>query len=147
MNASLTPSSLWNYNPGNNDTLGDDWNFENFSWFSEQGLDERTRVGARGKELDEGCRLLKAVVVSFRSFLKGSHADENLAAVCCTHGRHSVVDRLQSRTWHLSLPVRQSNVSTSQRCFAGGYTSFTTSARPPYHHRSGNGDLPSLLVG
>lgn len=57
--------SLWNYNPGNNDTLGDDWNFENFSWFSEQDLDERTRLGAQGKELDEGCRLLKAFVVSF----------------------------------------------------------------------------------
>ena len=59
--------SLWNYNPGNNDTLGDDWNFENFSWFSEQHLDEPTRRGAQGKQLDEGCRLLKAVVVSFPS--------------------------------------------------------------------------------
>lgn len=62
---SLIPrTSLWNYNPGNNDTLGDDWNFENFSWFSEQHLDEDTRIGAEGEKLDEGCRLLKAVVVS-----------------------------------------------------------------------------------
>jgi hypothetical protein len=55
---------LWNYNSGNNDTLGDDWNFENFSWFSEQHLDEQTRNSAEGENLDEGCRLLKTVVVS-----------------------------------------------------------------------------------
>ena len=30
----LTSLRLWNYNPDNDDVKGDDWNGENFSWFS-----------------------------------------------------------------------------------------------------------------
>ncbi|KAJ9098743.1 hypothetical protein QFC21_004391 [Naganishia friedmannii] len=54
--------NLWNYNPENCDELGDDWNFENFSWFSHRALDERIRTSARGVELDQGCRLIREVV-------------------------------------------------------------------------------------
>jgi hypothetical protein len=56
--------SLWNYNPSNTDEVGDDWNYENFSWFSQSKLDPRLRTGAKGAELDQGCRLMRQVVVS-----------------------------------------------------------------------------------
>ena len=60
---------MWNYNPYNNDTAGDHWNGENFSWFSR----ERSSV-ARNSEatykvydqtdasFDEGGRILRAIV-------------------------------------------------------------------------------------
>lgn len=32
--------SLWTYNPLNTDTHGDNWNFENFSWFSQDRRQE-----------------------------------------------------------------------------------------------------------
>lgn len=59
--------SLWNYNPDNDDARGDDWNGENFSWFS----NSRAILRASGlalplpqdaKELDLGGRILDAVV-------------------------------------------------------------------------------------
>ncbi|KJA23943.1 glycoside hydrolase family 5 protein [Hypholoma sublateritium FD-334 SS-4] len=56
--------TLWNYNPYNNDERGDDWNGENFSWFSRQRASppaelsfEQTSAG-----LDEGARILPAIV-------------------------------------------------------------------------------------
>lgn len=56
--------SLWNYNPANTDTYGDDWNGENFSWFSQsralpaQLLDyEQT-----SPTLDNGGRILTSIV-------------------------------------------------------------------------------------
>jgi hypothetical protein len=59
-----SPFRLWNYNPDNNDTEGDNWNGENFSWFSRRrGLPpsllyfEQTAVS-----LDNGARILKSIV-------------------------------------------------------------------------------------
>ncbi|KAJ9121910.1 hypothetical protein QFC24_004492 [Naganishia onofrii] len=54
--------NLWTYNPSNTDEVGDDWNYENFSWFSHSQLDPRLRTGAQGAELDQGCRLNRQVV-------------------------------------------------------------------------------------
>ncbi|KAJ7590950.1 cytoplasmic protein [Mycena floridula] len=61
---SLIGFTLWNYNPANNDQDGDNWNGENFSWFSGSRalpaslLDyDQTAV-----TLDNGGRILSAVV-------------------------------------------------------------------------------------
>ncbi|THH27123.1 hypothetical protein EUX98_g7072 [Antrodiella citrinella] len=61
---SLIGFTLWNYNPENDDKLGDDWNGENFSWFSaRRGLPaflldfHQTATG-----LDSGARILRSVV-------------------------------------------------------------------------------------
>ncbi|KDQ56751.1 glycoside hydrolase family 5 protein [Jaapia argillacea MUCL 33604] len=61
---SLVGFTLWNYNPSNTDQLGDDWNGENFSWFS------RTRAlppsllyyDQTSPTLDNGGRILRAIV-------------------------------------------------------------------------------------
>lgn len=60
----LPTPSLWNYNPDNGDDRGDNWNGENFSWFSRRrGLPasllyfEQTAIS-----LDNGARLLSAIV-------------------------------------------------------------------------------------
>lgn len=62
-------ASLWNYNPENDDSRGDNWNGENFSWFSNSRVGPRvapsrqTLVLAQdAKELDLGGRILDAVV-------------------------------------------------------------------------------------
>jgi hypothetical protein len=62
-------ASLWNYNPENDDSYGDDWNGENFSWFSnlrsghQSTSSGQTLVLAQhAKELDLGGRILDAVV-------------------------------------------------------------------------------------
>lgn len=49
--------NLWNYNPSNTDTLGDDWNAENFSFYS----DENRRL-ANSDDPDAGGRLLDVLV-------------------------------------------------------------------------------------
>ena len=55
---------LWNYNPDNQDHTGDDWNGENFSWFSRR----RALSGAwldhaqTSPTLDNGGRILRAIV-------------------------------------------------------------------------------------
>ncbi|KAI0069139.1 glycoside hydrolase family 5 protein [Artomyces pyxidatus] len=61
---SLVGFTLWNYNPENDDKRGDDWNGENFSWFSrtralpasELSLDQNSAT------LDRGGRILESVV-------------------------------------------------------------------------------------
>ena len=55
---------LWNYNPHNDDTLGDDWNGENFAWFSKKRalppmLLDYTQYSPT---LDNGGRILETVV-------------------------------------------------------------------------------------
>lgn len=59
--------SLWNYNPENDDARGDNWNGENFSWFSNSRAVPRTSgktlaLAQTTKELDAGGRILDAVV-------------------------------------------------------------------------------------
>lgn len=62
-------ASLWNYNPENDDSRGDDWNGENFSWFSDSRSGHQSTSSGRplvlaqhAKELDLGGRILDAVV-------------------------------------------------------------------------------------
>ncbi|KAK2465756.1 hypothetical protein APHAL10511_002300 [Amanita phalloides] len=64
LDKALVGFTLWNYNPYNDDTLGDDWNGENFSWFSRKralppSLLDYTQDSVT---LDNGCRILNMVV-------------------------------------------------------------------------------------
>lgn len=67
--------SLWNYNPSNEDVKGDDWNGENFSWFS----DHRARLKASvspsyaqtDTSLDIGGRLLHSIVKPYAAKVAG----------------------------------------------------------------------------
>lgn len=61
--------TLWNYNPENDDSRGDNWNGENFSWFSNLRAGHRSTTTGQtlvlpqdAKELDLGGRILDAVV-------------------------------------------------------------------------------------
>ena len=66
----IITASLWNYNPDNDDTNGDYWNGENFSWFSRSRA--RTPVLSSSpddpflaqtrSDLDDGGRILRSVV-------------------------------------------------------------------------------------
>lgn len=55
---------LWNYNPSNDDKLGDEWNGENFSWFSrKRALPPFLLFYEQdAPSLDNGGRILNAVV-------------------------------------------------------------------------------------
>ncbi|GAA5890521.1 hypothetical protein JCM6882_002948 [Rhodosporidiobolus microsporus] len=61
----LASFNLWTYNPLNNDTWGDSWNMENFSWFSQSDItDEKLKEAEDGGEmarLNVGARALDAV--------------------------------------------------------------------------------------
>ncbi|KAI0321523.1 glycoside hydrolase family 5 protein, partial [Amylostereum chailletii] len=62
---SLVGFTLWNYNPANNDKRGDDWNGENFSWFSRERAKKPTGAfdfEQSAHQLDDGGRILEAVV-------------------------------------------------------------------------------------
>ncbi|KAJ7742575.1 glycoside hydrolase family 5 protein [Mycena metata] len=60
----LVGFTLWNYNPFNNDTRGDSWNGENFSWFSKRRAlpDSLLYFEQDAPSLDQGGRILAAVV-------------------------------------------------------------------------------------
>jgi hypothetical protein len=63
----LSIYSLWNYNPENDDGRGDNWNGENFSWFSNSRVTpcasgKTLSLAQDMKELDSGGRILDAVV-------------------------------------------------------------------------------------
>lgn len=60
-------SRLWNYNPFNDDAAGDDWNGENFSWFSRSRAlpaseSDPSSLKQTSKALDAGGRILQSVV-------------------------------------------------------------------------------------
>lgn len=61
--------NLWNYNPANRDDVGDDWNAESFSWFSEDNRRKAIAAApadqqaAMATDLDVGARLLDVLVV------------------------------------------------------------------------------------
>ncbi|KAG8216122.1 glycoside hydrolase family 5 protein [Butyriboletus roseoflavus] len=61
---SLASFTLWNYNPDNTDTHGDDWNGENFSWFSRQRALPLSLLDFEQSSftLDNGGRILPSVV-------------------------------------------------------------------------------------
>lgn len=70
LSSALPPRSLWTYNPLNNDTWGDSWNGENFSWFSmsdrtEEALERAEKEGGEEARLNVGARALDAVQVRF----------------------------------------------------------------------------------
>ncbi|KAK7442010.1 hypothetical protein VKT23_016287 [Stygiomarasmius scandens] len=56
--------TLWNYNPYNSDSHGDDWNGENFSWFSKRRALPASLLDFHQTSitLDNGGRILPAVV-------------------------------------------------------------------------------------
>jgi len=60
----INSCSLWNYNPDNNDVQGDDWNGENFSWFSRRRALPPPLLDFHQTSftLDNGARILSAVV-------------------------------------------------------------------------------------
>lgn len=66
MNSSLIARSdrLWNYNPSNADRTGDDWNGENFSWFSRKRALPPSLLYYEqdAPSLDNGARILPAIV-------------------------------------------------------------------------------------
>ncbi|KAF9457906.1 glycoside hydrolase [Collybia nuda] len=61
---SLVGFTLWNYNPHNNDQVGDDWNGENFSWFSRRRALPPSLLYYEqdAPSLDNGARILPAIV-------------------------------------------------------------------------------------
>ncbi|KAH8827138.1 glycoside hydrolase family 5 protein [Flagelloscypha sp. PMI_526] len=73
LDRALVGFTLWNYNPFNTDIEGDDWNGENFSWFSRHRAlpssllsYEQTAV-----TLDNGGRILNAVVRPYPAKVAG----------------------------------------------------------------------------
>ena len=71
--------SLWNYNPDNDDTHGDFWNGENFSWFSKSraatSLSSEPlspQLDESSKELDAGARLLSVLVRPYPAKVAGT---------------------------------------------------------------------------
>ncbi|GJE93053.1 glycoside hydrolase family 5 protein [Phanerochaete sordida] len=61
---SLVGFTLWNYNPDNDDRKGDDWNGENFSWFSQRRAlpSSLLDLDQSSPTLDNGARILRSVV-------------------------------------------------------------------------------------
>ncbi|KII91594.1 glycoside hydrolase family 5 protein [Plicaturopsis crispa FD-325 SS-3] len=61
---SLVGFTLWNYNPDNDDATGDDWNGENFSWFSRKRAMPASLLNYEqtSPTLDNGGRILQTVV-------------------------------------------------------------------------------------
>ncbi|TCD69457.1 hypothetical protein EIP91_007583 [Steccherinum ochraceum] len=61
---SLVGFTLWNYNPDNDDKAGDDWNGENFSWFSNRRALPASLLDFHqaAPGLDSGARILRSVV-------------------------------------------------------------------------------------
>ncbi|GAA5828536.1 hypothetical protein JCM11251_000840 [Rhodosporidiobolus azoricus] len=62
----LASFNLWTYNPLNNDTWGDSWNMENFSWFSlsdvtDEKLAKADAEGGEMAKLNVGARALDAI--------------------------------------------------------------------------------------
>ncbi|KAG8879270.1 hypothetical protein FRB97_001800 [Tulasnella sp. 331] len=65
--------TLWNYCPSNNDSHGDFWNGENFSWFSEQALNPLSppSLDQSNASLDEGSRLLSVICRPYAAKVAG----------------------------------------------------------------------------
>lgn len=69
----FSPCSLWNYNPDNDDTHGDHWNGENFSWFAQRRSlpPSFLNLAQTSATLDNGSRILDAVVRPFPAKVAG----------------------------------------------------------------------------
>ncbi|TDL18255.1 glycoside hydrolase family 5 protein [Rickenella mellea] len=82
---SLIGYTLWNYNPHNDDITGDDWNGENFSWFSLSRARTLPRLASSpaksplpesqppqsNTSLDEGGRILRSIVRPYPAKVAG----------------------------------------------------------------------------
>jgi len=64
---------LWTYNPPNTDQLGDDWNGENFSWFSRSRSLPPSLLyhDQDAPSLDQGGRILNAIVRPYPAKVAG----------------------------------------------------------------------------
>ncbi|PSS32123.1 hypothetical protein PHLCEN_2v2119 [Hermanssonia centrifuga] len=64
LEGALVGFTLWNYNPDNDDQRGDDWNGENFSWFSRRRalIPSLLDYEQSAPTLDNGGRILRSVV-------------------------------------------------------------------------------------
>ncbi|KAF8595793.1 glycoside hydrolase family 5 protein [Ceratobasidium sp. AG-I] len=75
----LVGFTLWNYNPDNDDTHGDFWNGENFSWFSQSRAATALpsnllspQLDESSKALDAGARLLSVLVRPYPAKVAGT---------------------------------------------------------------------------
>ncbi|KAG6810021.1 hypothetical protein H0H92_013656, partial [Tricholoma furcatifolium] len=70
---SLVGFTLWTYNPPNADVQGDNWNGENFSWFSQRRAMPRSLLFFEqdAPSLDNGGRILNAVVRPYPAKVAG----------------------------------------------------------------------------
>jgi hypothetical protein len=64
---------LWNYNPDNSDATGDDWNGENFSWFSRSRTlpSNGLSLEQTSPSLDYGARIIRSVVRPYAAKVAG----------------------------------------------------------------------------
>ncbi|WVQ85927.1 hypothetical protein IAT38_008095 [Cryptococcus sp. DSM 104549] len=62
MEGALVGFNLWTYNPSNRDDIGDDWNAENFSWYSEHNRSKALKKNEDSTDLSAGARLLDVIV-------------------------------------------------------------------------------------
>ncbi|EIW69938.1 hypothetical protein TREMEDRAFT_38611 [Tremella mesenterica DSM 1558] len=63
--------NLWTYNPANRDDAGDDWNAENFSWYSDHNRQLALEKGEKDS-LDLGGRLLDVIVRPYAIVTSGT---------------------------------------------------------------------------
>ncbi|KZS86841.1 glycoside hydrolase family 5 protein [Sistotremastrum niveocremeum HHB9708] len=70
---SMVGVNLWNYNPDNDDKRGDDWNGENFSWFSSGRARAKgtASLAQNDHSLDQGGRILRAIVRPYPAKVAG----------------------------------------------------------------------------
>ncbi|ODO10633.1 hypothetical protein I350_01230 [Cryptococcus amylolentus CBS 6273] len=72
LEGALLGFNLWTYNPSNRDDIGDDWNAENFSWFSQDNRSKLLKKDEDGTDLDAGARLLNVIVRPYPIATAGS---------------------------------------------------------------------------
>jgi len=123
-------SSLWNYNPENDDSRGDDWNGENFSWFSDSRASHRSTTSGQtlvlaqdAKELDLGGRILDAVVRPYAAKTAGVPLKSEYEMTTGTF----------SYSW--AVPPQPPQLSTSEA------TSTSASVRQPSSNVNDSGPL------
>jgi hypothetical protein len=123
-------ASLWNYNPENDDSRGDDWNGENFSWFSNSRASHRSTTSGQtlvlaqdAKGLDLGGRILDAVVRPYAAKTAGVPLK---SAYEMTTGTFS-------HSW--AVPPQSPPLSTSEA------TSTSASERQPSSNVNNSGSL------
>ncbi|OCF33707.1 cytoplasmic protein [Kwoniella heveanensis BCC8398] len=72
MEAAQVGFNLWTYNPANRDDIGDDWNAENFSWYSADNRSKALKKAENTTDLDAGSRLLNVIVRPYAAATAGT---------------------------------------------------------------------------